>query len=98
MVRTKLYDADTVDLHTYPIKYRCPSLHSDALEDSQHGVYDIIEGRNAIIGSLPLFQADGNFRITGVGAHRRGVRRVSVARHLFPPLGHHLIYKKVKLI
>ena len=37
---------------THPIQHAGPSLHCDALEDSQHGKQDIIKRGNSIVRSL----------------------------------------------
>ena len=44
---------------THPVEYWGPALHGDALEHCQHGQDDVVEGGDAVVGSLPLLQADG---------------------------------------
>ena len=44
---------------SHPVEYWSPALHRDALEHSQHGQDDVVEGGDAVVGSLPLLQADG---------------------------------------
>ena len=44
---------------THPVQYWGPALHGDALEHCQHGQDDVVEGGDAVVGSLPLLQAHG---------------------------------------
>ena len=44
---------------THPVQYWGPALHGHALEHCQHGQDDVVEGGDAVVGSLPLLQADG---------------------------------------
>ncbi len=39
---------------THPVEYLRPPLHGDALKDGEHGVADVVEGGDAVVGSLPL--------------------------------------------
>ena len=43
---------------SHPVEYWSPALHRDALEHSQHGQDDVVEGGDSVVGSLPLLQAD----------------------------------------
>ena len=60
---------------SYPVKNGCPTLHCNTLEDGEHGEANVIKGGNAVIGSFPFFQADGDVGLTGVGPNR-GLERV----------------------
>ena len=42
---------------TYPVHDGGPALHGDALEHGQHGVDDVVEGGDPVVGPLPLLQA-----------------------------------------
>ena len=42
---------------TYPVHDGGPPLHGDALEHGQHGVDDVVEGGDPVVGPLPLLQA-----------------------------------------
>lgn len=52
---------------SYPIEDGSPALHSDALEDGEHGEADVIEGGYPPIRSLPLLQARAARAVTHVG-------------------------------
>ena len=85
------HEGKSEKLMTHPVEYWCPSLHGDALEDSDAGVDDIVEAGYAVVGPLPFFQA---YRYVGVAAvaptgSGRGV--VRVARHHLPTFRHDLI-------
>ena len=43
-----------LELRTHPVEHAGPSLHCDALEDSQHRKQDIIEWGDAIVRSLEI--------------------------------------------
>ena len=79
-----------------PVQDLRPALHGDALEDGEHGVADVVEGGDAVVGPLPLLQADGDLGLAGVGAH--GGRRlvVRVAGHVLAALSHHQVWIKTK--
>jgi hypothetical protein len=66
----------------YPIENRCPAFHGDALKDGEHGEPDVVERRDPEVGPLPLFEADRDVGLAGVGAGRslRGV--VGMTRNL----------------
>jgi len=51
----------------YPVQYGSPALHSDTLEDSEHGESDVIEAGDARVWTLPAFQAYRGVRIAHVG-------------------------------
>ena len=42
---------------TYPVHDGGPPLHGDALEHGQHGMDDVVEGGDPVVGPLPLLQA-----------------------------------------
>ena len=44
-------------LLTYPVHDGGPPLHGDALEHGQHGMDDVVEGGDPVVGPLPLLQA-----------------------------------------
>ncbi len=52
---------------THPVHDGRPPLHGDALEDGEHGQEDVVEGGDAVVGSLPLLHADGHVLRAGVG-------------------------------
>ena len=68
---------------TYPIQYGGPSFHGNTLEHGQHGESDVVEGRDAEIGPVPLLQAQRHVRIANVAAGhgQRGVVRIARRRH-----------------
>ena len=72
---------------THPVEYGCPPLHGDALEDGEHGVDDVVEGGDAVVGAAPLLQADGALGVARV----RPRHHVRVARHGLPALQHHRV-------
>jgi len=54
----------------YPVQYGSPALHSDTLEDSEHGESDVIEAGDARVWSLPVFHARRDVRVARVGPGR----------------------------
>lgn len=44
-------------MYVYPVEYICPTLHSDALENCQHGKEDIVKVCDPSVGALPLAPA-----------------------------------------
>ncbi len=66
-------------LQTYPVKDWSPSFHGDTLEDGEHGQADVVEGGDAVVGPLPLFEADGDIVVAGVAAHGGGFLRARKA-------------------
>ena len=42
---------------THPVHGGCPALHRDTLEHGQHGEPDVVEVRDAIVRTFPLFDA-----------------------------------------
>ena len=52
----------------HPVEDVDPALHGDALEHGQHGKPDVVEGGDAVIGPLPLLEADGDVEVAGVCA------------------------------
>ena len=42
---------------TDPVHDGGPPLHGDALEHGEHGVDDVVEGGDPVVGPLPLLQA-----------------------------------------
>lgn len=64
----------------YPVQYGSPALHSDTLEDSEHGESDVIEAGDARVWSLPAFQAYRGARVAYVGSERVFNVAVRVAR------------------
>lgn len=68
----------------YPVQYGSPALHSDTLEDSEHGESDVIEAGDARVWSLPVIHARRDVRVAHVGPRRvlKGVIRVARARLL----------------
>ena len=79
----------TVD--SYPVEYWRPPLHGDALEDREHGVDDVVEGGDAVVGPLPLLQADGDVGVAGEAAGRGHGGLVGVAGDLELALGNDLV-------
>ncbi len=81
---------------TYPIKYRSPTLHGDALEHGKHGKTDVVERCNAKIGSLPFLHAQGVVGVTNEAPRNslRTVVRVAGCRQF--TLGKDLICKSAK--
>ena len=45
-----------------PVEHVRPALQGDALEDRQHGLADIVEVCNPILGPIPILPADGSIR------------------------------------
>lgn len=43
--------------YRYPVQYGSPALHSDTLEDGEHGEADVIEACDTLVWSLPIFSA-----------------------------------------
>ena len=80
--RSHLFSVLSVSRIAHPVQDGRPSLHGDALKDCQHGVDDVVEGGDAVVGALPLLQADGDFGITAEAAHRGSRGFVSVAGDL----------------
>lgn len=66
----------------YPVQYGSPALHSDALEDSEHGESDVVEAGDAEVWSHPVIHARRGVRVAHVGPERRlgSVVRVTRAR------------------
>ena len=81
---------------THPVEYGCPSLHGDALEDSDAGVDDIVEAGYAVVGPLPFFQAYGYVGVAAVAPAGSGRGVVRVARHHLPTFRHDLIWRGTK--
>lgn len=44
-------------MSVYPVEHICPALHSDALENCQHGKENIVEVCDPAVGALPLAPA-----------------------------------------
>ena len=44
-------------MSVYPVQHICPTLHSDALENCQHGEEYVVKVCDATIGTLPLAPA-----------------------------------------
>ena len=42
---------------TYPVKDLRPALQRDALEDGQHGVEEVVEVGDPVVGSVPVLPA-----------------------------------------
>lgn len=55
----------------YPVQYGSPALHSDALEDSQHGETNVVEAGDAVVWSLPAINADRDVGVTYVSTKGR---------------------------
>ena len=75
----------------HPVKDVDPALHGDALEHCQHGEPDVVKGGDAIVGSLPLLQADGDVEVAGVGARGGLLRHPIVAGGAAGALRHYLV-------
>ena len=56
-------------IRAHPIEDWCPAFHGDALEDCEHGQADVVERGDAVVGALPLLEADGDVGVAGVAAH-----------------------------
>lgn len=56
---------------TNPVQDGSPPLHGDALENGEHSQSDVIERRDPVIGTYPVFYARG----------RRVITEVRVVRH-----------------
>lgn len=73
---------------TYPVQDRRPSLHSYALEDSEHGKADVIKIGDPMIGAIPGIEARWGVGIAYKASRRCGCRVVCIARCLRFPLFH----------
>ena len=62
---------------TYPVEDLSPALESDALEDSQHGLPDVVEVCDAVLRPLPVVVTDG-----AVGTLVEAPARCWLLRHL----------------
>jgi len=51
---------------TNPVQDGSPPFHGDALENGEHGQSDVIERRDPVIGTYPVFYARGHIAITEV--------------------------------
>lgn len=83
---------DTTAASTYRIQNRRPALHGHALKHCQHGQADVVEGSDAIVGSTPLFQANGGFGIAGEGAHGSVLYRTGKAWASTVPFEDHFVW------
>lgn len=45
------------NMYVYPVEHICPTLHSDTLENSQHGKEDVVKVCDPAVGTLPLAPA-----------------------------------------
>lgn len=52
----------------YPVENISPALHSDALENCQHGEENVVEVCDAAVGALPLAPALGSVPDTEAAA------------------------------
>ena len=75
----------------YPVKNRCPSFHTDTLENCQHSQADVVERGDAVVGPVPLFQADGDVGVAGVAAHGGGLLRAWETGTPLIPIYHDLV-------
>lgn len=64
----------------YPVQYGSPALHSDTLEDSEHGESDVIEAGDARVWSLPVIHARRDVRVAHVGPGRGIIFAVRATR------------------
>lgn len=81
----------------YPVQYGSPALHSDALEDSEHGESDVVEAGDAEVWSLPVIHARRDVRVAHVGPEWRLGFVVRVTRARLFALLHDYIYNKVNV-
>lgn len=67
---------------TDPVENFGPSLHGDALVDRQHGEADVVEVRDAVIGSLPAGPALGTLdgAAASVSSQSAGCRQLTFRR------------------
>ena len=68
-----------------------PCLHGDTLEHGEHGEADVVEGRDAVVGALPLLSAEGHGEVAGVGAAGGRGQLPVITRNLPGALRHNLI-------
>lgn len=81
----------------YPVQYGSPALHSDALEDSEHGESDVVEAGDAEVWSLPVIHARRDVRVAHVGPEWRLGFVVRVTRARLFALLHDYIYNRVNV-
>ena len=81
----------------YPVQYGSPALHSDALEDSEHGESDVVEAGDAEVWSLPVIHARRDVRVAHVGPEWRLGFVVRVTRARLFALLHDFIYNRVNV-
>ena len=62
---------------TYPVEDLSPALESDALEDGQHGVEEVVEVGDAVVWSLPILPT-----LRAVGAVVGAPTRDGLLHHL----------------
>lgn len=75
----------------YPVQYGSPALHSDTLEDGEHGEADVVEAGDTAVWSLPLIHADRGVGVAYVGTLRCIRFVIRVARTWQIALLHYLI-------
>lgn len=68
-------------MSVYPVQHICPTLHSDALENCQHGEENIVEICDAAIGTLPLAPALSPIVDTKAPAAGKSTRRRVILHH-----------------
>ena len=64
----------------YPVKYRGPPFHGNALKNREHREEDVVEGSDAVVGPNPFFNALGVIGITNIRSGRRFNQFASLAR------------------
>ena len=70
-----------------------PCLHSDTLEDCQHGEANVVKRRDPVVGSLPLLCTERHREVAGVGSTRGRGQFSVIARNLSGALRNDLICK-----
>ena len=58
---------------TYPVKDLSPALQCDALEDGQHGVEEVVEVGDPVVGAVPVLPALGTLGTLVGSSTRNGV-------------------------
>lgn len=70
-----------LNISVYPVKHVCPTLHSDALENCQHGEEYVVEVCDATIRTLPLAPALSSIADTKASAASESTRWRVILHH-----------------
>ena len=68
-----------------------PCLHSDTLEDGQHGEANVVKRRDAVVGPFPLLCTERHGEVAGVGSTGRCGHVSVITRNLSGALRNDLI-------